>query len=81
MFNEKSLKNLRPFNQMTVEERTEIARLGGLASGEQRRRYKRLQKCADAYLYYLRNQDEFESLSRMTSKQLSKAMKTLDRCR
>ena len=36
---EKRLKNLRPFNTLPPEEQKEIARLGGIASGE-KRRYK-----------------------------------------
>ena len=34
---EKSLENLRPFNTLPPEEQKEIARLGGIASGEKRR--------------------------------------------
>ena len=37
--NERSLENLRPFNTLSPEEHREIARLGGIASGE-KRRYK-----------------------------------------
>lgn len=37
--NERSLENLRPLNTLPPEERREIARLGGIASGE-KRRYK-----------------------------------------
>ena len=37
--NERSLENLRPLNTIPPEERREIARLGGIASGE-KRRYK-----------------------------------------
>ena len=37
MNNEKSRKNLRPFNTLSPEERQKLARLGGLASGEKRR--------------------------------------------
>lgn len=37
MNSEKSLQNLRPFNTLTPEQRSEIARLGGIASGERRR--------------------------------------------
>ena len=36
---ERSLENLRPFNTLPPEEQKEIARLGGIASGE-KRRYK-----------------------------------------
>ena len=36
---EKRMKNLRPFNILPPEEQREIARLGGIASGE-KRRYK-----------------------------------------
>lgn len=36
--NERSLENLRPFNTLSPEEQREIARLGGIASGEARRR-------------------------------------------
>ena len=35
--NERSLKNLRPFNTLPPEEQREIARLGGIASGAKRR--------------------------------------------
>lgn len=35
--NERSLENLRPFNILPPEEQREIARLGGIASGEKRR--------------------------------------------
>lgn len=34
---EKSLENLRPFGTLPPEEQKEIARLGGIASGEKRR--------------------------------------------
>ena len=37
--NERSLENLRPFDTLPPEEQREIARLGGIASGE-KRRYK-----------------------------------------
>ena len=37
--NERSLENLRPLNTLPPEERREIARLGGIASGE-KLRYK-----------------------------------------
>lgn len=37
MNNERSLENLRPFNDLPPEKRSEIARLGGIASGERRR--------------------------------------------
>lgn len=37
MNNGRSRENLRPFNTMPPEERREIARKGGIASGERRR--------------------------------------------
>lgn len=37
MNNERSKKNLRPFNTLLPEERRELARKGGIASGERRR--------------------------------------------
>lgn len=37
MNNERSLENLRPFNTLPPEKRWEIARIGGIASGERRR--------------------------------------------
>jgi len=37
MYNERSLENLRPFNTLPPDERRELARLGGIASGERRR--------------------------------------------
>lgn len=37
MNNERSLENLRPFNTLPPEKRREIARMGGIASGERRR--------------------------------------------
>lgn len=37
MNNERSLENLRPFNTLPPEKRREIARIGGIASGERRR--------------------------------------------
>ena len=36
--------NLRPFNELTEEEQREIARKGGIASGEARRRKKTLKE-------------------------------------
>ena len=35
--NKRSLENLRPFGTLPPEEQREIARLGGIASGEKRR--------------------------------------------
>ena len=37
MYNERSLENLRPFNTLSPEERRELSRRGGIASGERRR--------------------------------------------
>ena len=37
MNNERRLENLRPFNTLPPEKRREIARIGGIASGERRR--------------------------------------------
>lgn len=37
MYNERSLENLRPFNTLSSEERRDLARMGGLASGARRR--------------------------------------------
>lgn len=37
MNSERSLENLRPFNALPPERRREIARMGGIASGERRR--------------------------------------------
>lgn len=36
--------NLKPFNQLTEEEQRELARKGGIASGEARRRKKTLKE-------------------------------------
>ena len=36
--------NLRPFNELTEEEQRELARKGGIASGEARRRKKTLKE-------------------------------------
>lgn len=43
-------KNLVPFNQRTEDEQKEIARKGGIASGQARRRKKSLREAADLYL-------------------------------
>ena len=37
MYNQRSRENLRLFNTLPPEERREIARLGGIASGKKRR--------------------------------------------
>ena len=37
MYNERSRENLRLFNTLPPEERREMARLGGIASGKKRR--------------------------------------------
>ena len=37
MYNQRSRENLRLFNTLSPEERREIARLGGIASGKKRR--------------------------------------------
>lgn len=37
MYNERSLENLRPFNTLSPEDRRDLARMGGLASGARRR--------------------------------------------
>lgn len=37
MYNERSRENLRSLNTLSPEERREIARLGGIASGKKRR--------------------------------------------
>ena len=42
--------NLKPFNERTEEEQREIARLGGIASGEARRRKKTMKQQFDLLL-------------------------------
>jgi len=49
------IENLRPFDQRTVDERREIARSGGIASGKARNELKQLKAVAKAFL-----EDEWE---------------------
>lgn len=43
-------KNLKPFNKLTVKEQREIAKKGGLASGQKRRKQKTYREMAKAML-------------------------------
>ena len=44
-------KNLIPFNKMSSEQHKKISRLGGIASGEERRKTKKWKSVAQEYLY------------------------------
>lgn len=44
------IDNLRPFNELTVEEQRELARKGGVASGESRREKKRMSQIYAEFL-------------------------------
>lgn len=78
MINPKSLENLRSFKELDEKTHKELSSKGGKASGESRRKFKRLKKTFDAYMMYFSHRETFEHIAKMNSKQLAKAMKKLE---
>ena len=78
MINPKSLENLKPFNEIDTAKHKELSSKGGKASGETRRKQKRLWETFKAYSMYLNHREEFESISRTNAKQINKAIKKLE---
>ena len=56
------IDNLIPFNQRTEEQQREIAKMGGKASGEARKKKRDMREVAKAILEHAMNEDQIEEV-------------------